>query len=119
MSKNLNAAKKRTTGNRSKRNFIWRLACDFLNARSKVLYYRAGRPRRVPDVVSEGETSHGRTPRRAEISVRCRARSRGLLVVPLRGIEEPAVLRRHAQEHRVHSGEIHHREGREAVAVRL
>jgi len=46
-------------------------------------------------------------PRRAEIPLRRRACARRLLVVPLRGIEEPAVLRRHAQDDRIHPCEIH------------
>src|SRR5882672_6137809 len=112
MSKSLKAAKNRTTGNRSKRNFIGGsiLAYDFLKNCS-VLYSAASRHR--------GETRHGRTPRRAEIPLRRRACARRLLVVPLRGIEEPAVLRRHAQDDRIHPCEIHRHQGRKTVAVRL
>src|SRR6266700_2545911 len=62
---------------------------------------------------------HGRTPPRAEIPVRGRARPRRLLVVPLRGFEKPAVLRRHAQGKRVRAGEIRGGQGRKALAVRL
>src|SRR6267142_392574 len=83
------------TGNRSKRNFIDAaiLAYDFLNARSKVLYSQPVVARAAP----RGETRHGRTPPRAEIPLCGGARPRRLLVVPLRGLEKPAVLRRHPQ----------------------
>src|SRR5690242_3958332 len=101
----LYAAKNTMTGNRSKRIFM-------------IVYYTSlSSPPRTS--APPGETSHGRTPHRAEIPVRGRARARRLLVVPLRGLEEPAVLRRHSQDHRVHSGEIHDHQGREALAVRL
>src|SRR5207245_5595188 len=59
---------------------------------------------------------YGRTPYRAEIPVRSRARSRRLLVVPLRGFEEPAVLRRHPQRQRVRAGEVRGGQGRKALA---
>src|SRR6266850_5127297 len=105
------------TGNRSKRNFIDAaiLAYDFLNARSKVLYSEHV----VAPAAPRGETRHGRTPPRAEIPLCGGARPRRLLVVPLRGLEEPAVLRRNPQDHRIHPGEIHHHQSRETLAVRL
>src|SRR5882672_887419 len=62
---------------------------------------------------------NGRSSRRAEIPLRDRARPGRLLVVPLRRIEEPALVRRDAQDHRVHAGEVYRHEGREGVAVRL
>src|SRR5213078_324371 len=127
MSKSLNATKNRTTGNRSKSNFIAPL-------------YRHG-PERSPVAQTSREIdgdgvilpprSHLEsgvcapkgdeygTPYRAEIPVRGRARPRRSLVVPLRGFEKPAVLRRHAQGQRVRAGEIRGGQGREALAVRL
>src|SRR4029077_11482741 len=62
---------------------------------------------------------YGRTPHCPEISLRGGTRTRRLLVVPLRRIEDPAVLRRHAQRHRVYAREIHDNEGRKTMAVRL
>src|SRR6266568_9322916 len=62
---------------------------------------------------------HSRTPHCAEVPVRGGGCSRQLLVVPLRKIQKPAVLRRFAQGHRIHPGEVHGGEGREAVVVRL
>src|SRR5215470_18307442 len=90
------------------------LADDFLNALQEVLYFNAAG--RMP---SRGENTYGRSPRRAEVPVRSGARARRVLVVPLRGIEEPAVLRRHAQDHRVYPGQVHGHQGRESLAVRL
>src|SRR3989454_9265464 len=43
----------------------------------------------------------------------------GLLVVRLRPLQAPAVLRRLAQGLRILAGQVHHRRGAEDVAVRL
>src|SRR6185503_10737165 len=65
------------------------------------------------------EVHHGRTANRADIPVRGRAGARRLLVVPLRPVEAPAVLRRLAQDHRVQAGEVQHERAAEDLAVRL
>src|SRR5882724_11837768 len=80
-------------------------------------YYTPGPA--VARATPRGETSHGRTPSRAEVPLCGRARTRRLLVVPLRGLEKPAVLRRDPQDYRIHAGEIHDHQSREALAVRL
>src|SRR6267378_1348925 len=80
-------------------------------------YYTPGPA--VARAAPRGETSHGRTPSRAEVPLCGRARTRRLLVVPLRGLEKPAVLRRDPQDYRIHAGEIHDHQSREALAVRL
>src|SRR5467141_55255 len=98
MSKSLNATKNRTTGNRSKSNFIAPLYRDLSRERRGPGYTSASVPPGVRCLRRPKGEEYGRTPYRAEIPVRGRARSRRLLVVPLRGFEEPAVLRRHPQD---------------------
>src|SRR5882762_10354341 len=119
MSKSLNATKNRTTGNKSKSNFIAPLYRD-LSRERRGPGYTSPRSHLVSGACAapKGE-EYGRTSYRAEIPVRGRARSRRLLVVPLRGLEKPAVLRRHAQGQRVRAGEVRRGQGREALAVRL
>src|SRR6266704_3296852 len=118
MSKSLNATKNRTTGNRSKSNFIAPLYGPLAGSMRTGLYFRLGPIWSQASAPPKGD-KHGRTPSRAEIHVRGRARPRRLLVVPLRGFEKPAVLRRHAQGKRVRAGEIRGGQGRKALAVRL
>src|ERR1700675_2223714 len=85
---------------------------------ARVILRRAGPVARQVSAPSK-ETQYGRPPHCAEVPVCSGACPRRLLVVPLRTIEKPAVLRRLAQSHRVHTGEIHRGEGRETLAVRL
>src|SRR5258708_39289068 len=118
MSESLNATKNRTTGNRSKSNFIAPLYGPLARSMRTGLYSRLGPIWSQASAPPKGD-KHGRTPSRAEIPVRGRARPRRLLVVPLRGFEKPAVLRRHAQGKRVRAGEIRGGQGRKAMAVRL
>src|SRR6266853_526681 len=119
MSKSLNATKNRTTGNKSKSNFIAPLYRDLSRERRGPGYTSVSVPPGVRCLRRPKGEEYGRTPYRAEIPVRGRARSRRLLVVPLRGFEEPAVLRRHAQGQRVRAGEVRRGQGRKALAVRL
>src|SRR6266446_418081 len=119
MSKSLNATKNRTTGNRSKSNFIAPLYRDLSRERRGPGYTSASVPPGVRCLRRPKGEEYGRTPYRAEIPVRGRARSRRLLVVPLRGFEEPAVLRRHPQRQRVRAGEVRGGQGRKALAMRL
>src|SRR5436853_6230791 len=134
MSKSLNATKNRTTGNKSKSNFIAPLyrrgpersrlpaapqAADLSRNRPGPSYTSASVPPGITCLRRHKGEEYGRTPYRAEIPVRGRTRSRRLLVVPLRGLEKPAVLRRHAQRQRVRAGEIRGGQGRKALAVRL
>src|ERR1041384_3186293 len=97
MSKSLNATKNRTTGNRSKSSFIAPLYRDLSRGRRGPGYTSASVPSGVRCLRRpKGGDEYGRTPYRAEIPVRGRTRSRRLLVVPLRRLEKPPVLRRHA-----------------------
>src|SRR6267154_6223599 len=118
MSKSLNATKNRATGNKSKSNFIAPLYGPLARTMGTGLYFRIGPIRSQASAPPKGD-KYGRTPSRAEIPVRGRARPRRLLVVPLRRFEKPAVLRRHAQGKRVRAGEIRGGQGRKAMAVRL
>src|SRR5881296_2719688 len=96
MSKSLNATKNRTTGNKSKSNFIALLYGPLAGSTGTGLYFRLGPIWCQVSAPPKGD-EYGRTPYRAEIPVRGRARPRRLLVVPLRRFEKPAVLRRDAQ----------------------
>src|SRR5258706_9723552 len=119
MSKTLNATKNRTTGNKSKRNFIAPLYRDPVERRPGYTPARTSGPICSQVFAPARGEENGRTPHRAEIPLRRRACSRRLLVVPLRGFQKPAVLRRHAQGDGIFTGEIHREQGGKALAVRL
>src|SRR5258708_15543530 len=105
MSESLNATKNRTTGNRSKSNFIAPLYGPLARSMRTGLYSRLGPIWSQASAPPKGD-KHGRTPSRAEIPVRGPARPRRLLVLPLRGLDKSAVLRRHAQGKRDSSRDI-------------
>src|SRR2546426_9522947 len=86
MSKSLNATKNRTTGNKSKSNFIAPLYGPLARTMGTGLYFRIGPIRSQASAPPKGD-KYGRTPYRAEIPVRGRARPGRLLVVPLRSEE--------------------------------
>src|SRR5439155_18838 len=96
-----------------------RKAADLSRNRPGPSYTSASVPPGIRCLRRHKGEEYGRTPYRAEIPVRGRTRSRRLLVVPLRGLEKPAVLRRHAQGQRVRAREIRGGQGRKALAVRL